>query len=277
MLSQITAASVGRGTVYYVIHPRGERPVYRYGVVGQAVAAGGSLVAVDATTNAGAAMTAVATIIFLVTKFTGGAWVVVIAVPALTVLFRRIGTYYREVGRELDLGVMPPVPEPADSLVIVALKDVSRLAGDALGTALSMGAQVVAISVAFDDDRPAQLRSEWSRWDPGVPLVVLRSAHHSLAGPVLAYVNSTEVRCSPAGCCAHPPGGAPGVAAPTAGEPARRASRQRVAPTQRRDRGHPALPSPRIAPGKPMTMRGAPWPGKGSPSGLALSTPGPAA
>ena len=41
----------------------------------------------------------VATVVFLLTKFTEGAWVVVIAVPAFIVLFTRIHRYYRRAGR----------------------------------------------------------------------------------------------------------------------------------------------------------------------------------
>ena len=45
-----------------------------------------------------------ATIVFVATKFTAGAWVVVLIVPALMLLFSRIQNYYRAVGLELDLG-----------------------------------------------------------------------------------------------------------------------------------------------------------------------------
>ena len=52
-------------------------------------------------------VTAVATVVFLLTKFTEGAWVVVIAVPAFILLFPRIRRYYRRVGLELGLARDP--------------------------------------------------------------------------------------------------------------------------------------------------------------------------
>ena len=58
----------------------------------------------------GATVTAIATAVFLLTKFTEGAWVVVIAVPAFIFLFTRIRRYYRRVGLELGLDEIPGKP-----------------------------------------------------------------------------------------------------------------------------------------------------------------------
>ena len=49
----------------------------------------------------GAVVTALATAIFLISKFTQGAWVVVVAVPSFVFLFRRINAYYKHAGLEL--------------------------------------------------------------------------------------------------------------------------------------------------------------------------------
>jgi hypothetical protein len=71
---------------------------------------------------------------------------------------------------------------------------VSRMAESALATALSLGHDVVALSVQFDDERAAALQVAWDRWQPGVPLVVLRPHTRSIATPVLEYLASAEVR-----------------------------------------------------------------------------------
>jgi amino acid transporter len=142
----------------------------------------------------GAVMTAVATVIFLVTKFTGGAWVVVIAIPALILLFSRIAKYYNDVGSELGLGSIPGVPQTHESLIVVMVAAVSRMTETTLGTALSLGHEVVAVSVQFDDERAAAVQSDWDRWNPGVRLVVLRPQSRSVAAPMLAYLGSPEIR-----------------------------------------------------------------------------------
>ncbi|MHB1519455.1 MAG: APC family permease [Acidimicrobiales bacterium] len=142
----------------------------------------------------GAAMTAVATVIFLVTKFAGGAWVVVIAIPALILLFSRIVKYYNGVAAELGLGAVPDTPRAHEEMILVTVAAVSRMTEAILSTALSLGHEVVAVSVQFDDERADSLRSEWDRWNPGVRLVILRPHSRSVAAPMLDYLGSTEIR-----------------------------------------------------------------------------------
>ena len=145
----------------------------------------------------GAVMTAVATVIFVVTKFTSGAWVVMVAVPVLLYGFARVSRYYEDVGRELGLGATPAKPAPQRSLVVVTVAAVSRMTEHALSAALSLGGDVVAVSVQFDNDRAATLQLQWDKWDPGVPLVVLRPPTRSVSSPMLDYLRSPAVRPYP--------------------------------------------------------------------------------
>jgi len=145
----------------------------------------------------GAAMTAVATVIFLVTKFTAGAWVVVVAIPAIMLLFWRISRYYTVVGAELGLGTTPPKPKAEKSLVLVMVAGVSLMTEAALTTALSLGDEVLAVSIQFDDERAETLRSDWDRWDPGVELRILRPRTRSVGTPMLSYLRSPDIQARP--------------------------------------------------------------------------------
>ncbi|MFH8775375.1 amino acid permease [Streptomyces sp. NPDC017958] len=137
----------------------------------------------------GAVLTTLAGLILLFTKFLEGAWVVVIAVPLLMLLFSRIQRYYTEVGEELGLGRIPDQPAPrSGSLVIVPLGDVSRLARHAIGAALALGDEVVAVAVHNDPGKTRALQEAWARWNPGVRLDVIDSPHRSLVQPMVEYV-----------------------------------------------------------------------------------------
>jgi hypothetical protein len=133
-------------------------------------------------------------VIFLVTKFTEGAWVVVIAIPVLIYLFRRVYAYYQEAGRALGLGSTPPRPTEEKTLVVVTVNAVSKLAADALGLADSLGDKVVALTVQPDEEHASRFKEDWSRWDPGVELVCLEPGNRSVAGPIISYVCSVEVQ-----------------------------------------------------------------------------------
>jgi hypothetical protein len=145
-----------------------------------------------ALNGVGATLTAIAAVVFVTTKFTSGAWVVVLTVPALMLLFYRIQAYYRAVGLELGLGVLPPRPLPARSLVIVPVGGISKLTERALHAALSLSDDVIAISVHPDAGQSAAFRAEWDRWDPGVRLDTLNSPHRSLVHPVVDYVRRAQ-------------------------------------------------------------------------------------
>jgi len=154
-----------------------------------------------AVNGLGAVVTAVSTVIFLVTKFTGGAWVVVVAVPSFIFLFRRIEAYYTRAGRALGLGTIPPKPkaEPDRTLVVVPVANVSRLTAHAIEEALALSEEVVAVTVrhASDDHTadslfgaPGDISDQWAQWDPGVPLEVLSTEYASVVDPIVEFIDA---------------------------------------------------------------------------------------
>jgi amino acid transporter len=140
----------------------------------------------------GACITAVAVVVFLVTKFLAGAWVVVLTIPALMYLFAHTETYYARVAKQLKLGRTPPPPRKRPSVVIVPTATVSLLSERAVSAASSLGETVVAVAVAGDDEEGEQIKRAWDEWQPGVPIEVLVDPHRSLVRTVLRYVESVE-------------------------------------------------------------------------------------
>jgi amino acid transporter len=153
-----------------------------------------------ATVNGvGAGVTAVATLVFLVSKFVDGAWVVVVAVPLFVLLFLRVHTYYERVGRTIGVGKVPPHPSTKHTLVIVPVINVSIITERAISEALSLGDEVVAVyvsSAATDEthEGAADLMAQWQRWDPGVRLEVLETEYASIVDPLVQYVNEARAK-----------------------------------------------------------------------------------
>ncbi len=147
----------------------------------------------------GAVVTALATIIFLVSKFAQGAWVVVVAVPTFVFLFTRIHAYYKRAGIELGVGTVPEKPTGKRTLVIVPITSVSRLSRYAISEALSLGQEVMAVSVVIDQgddgqDATQTLEQEWTQWDPGVPLRILHTEYSSVVEPIVAFIDELRGR-----------------------------------------------------------------------------------
>ncbi len=142
----------------------------------------------------GAVVTAVATIVFLVSKFLEGAWVVVLAVPLFIYLFSRIHRYYRRLAVELAVDEVPAEPVVSRTLVIVPITRLSKLSEYAVSEALSLGDEVRAVSVVLEqgdasDEHELELQRQWERWNCGVPLDILHTEYASVVEPISRYID----------------------------------------------------------------------------------------
>ncbi|MFF8904814.1 APC family permease [Streptomyces olivaceoviridis] len=140
----------------------------------------------------GALLTGVATVVVAASKFTEGAWLIVIALPLLVLAFEAVHRAYVRLGDRLGLGRIPQSPHRERSLVIVPVSSLSRLTSEALTAASSLGDEVRAVTVCHPDpeDRAQShaLERSWAEWDPGVPLVRLSCTRRTLGRPIAAYV-----------------------------------------------------------------------------------------
>ena len=156
-------------------------------------------------------MTATATVIFLVTKFVEGAWVVVVAIPRFILLFNRIQRLLPpgRPGSWVSASI-PPRPDASAPLSWCPVTDVSRLTEHALSEALSLGDEVMAVTVVFDGERWACPRprssDQWQEWDPGVPLRVLHTDYASIVQPIVGFVDELRGSDGPPDRGAHPGG-----------------------------------------------------------------------
>jgi amino acid transporter len=144
----------------------------------------------------GAVLTAVTTVIELVSKFVEGAWLIVLVIPALVLLFGGVHRSYDRIGALLQLGRTPEPPSKRRSLVVVPVSGMSRLTAAGISVALSLGDEVVAVTVVFADPEAeaadVSFRQRWEEWHPNVPLVTLSSVRRSITRPIVAYLGQLE-------------------------------------------------------------------------------------
>ena len=146
----------------------------------------------------GAVLTTAALAIELISKFTKGAWLVVLVIPLLVLMFDRINRIYDRIGQLLEIGKTPPPPERMSSLVVVPVGGMSRLTAEGVSAALSLGDEVIAVTVCYtdpdDEAADAHFRDQWEAWHPNVPLVTLPTHHRALAPPIVAYLRQIEAQ-----------------------------------------------------------------------------------
>jgi hypothetical protein len=138
----------------------------------------------------GAISTAIVLTVFVATKFIHGAWLVVVMIPLLVVMFHAIHRHYLAVARQLSLEAIDDTLEPMRHTVIVPVSGIHRGVVAALRYAKSIApGNVRAVYVDFDEEATDKLRERWQRLNFGVELVVLASPYRELTRPLLRYIN----------------------------------------------------------------------------------------
>ncbi|MCK9486024.1 MAG: APC family permease [Dehalococcoidia bacterium] len=152
-----------------------------------------------AINGTGALATGAVAVVVAGTKFTSGAWMVVLIVPALIWLLSAIHRHYEEVGRLLALDDGVRLRPRARSLslapVVVPVRRLDRLAFGAVEYARSISADVTAVHLTRTADAATEAFVErWQRLVPDVPLVILESPYRTFISPFFAYVDALPRR-----------------------------------------------------------------------------------
>ena len=139
----------------------------------------------------GALCTAIVTIVIALTKFTHGAWMVIVLIPLIVLGFLRINHHYRRVAQLLSLEGASR-PRIGKNPVVVLVGGIHKGVVEALEYARSISPNVTAVTVDLDPTQTSKLRLRWAEWAPDVPLVVLESPYRSVVRPLLEYVDKME-------------------------------------------------------------------------------------
>jgi amino acid transporter len=110
----------------------------------------------------GALATGIVTIIIGVSKFDRGAWIVVILIPLLYLLFESIHRHYHHV-RDVALTIPVRKFNTAKHLVIVPIAQLDNLALRGLAYARALSPYVIAVHVALTTEEAEQIRAKWER------------------------------------------------------------------------------------------------------------------
>jgi len=142
----------------------------------------------------GAIATLVVLVIVAVTKFTSGAWVPIVVIPAIIVLFKGIHRHYQRVDKTLR--TTPGERFKAwDNTVIVLVGRVHRGVLQALQYARSLNPKhLVAVSVVSDEEEDAHIQEQWAEYAIEVPLETVYSPYRELHRPLLRFIDQLDAQ-----------------------------------------------------------------------------------
>ena len=154
----------------------------------------------------GCMATSIALVVIIESKFTEGAWLVVLCIPLLLLLFHKIHMHYKTVDRELSI-----TPSEANQYlgdisgikpkVILPVSRIHRGTLTALNFAHSISDDVTAVAVAIDPEHIKELESEWRQLAIQTPLVILESPYRSMIQPLKKFIKQQDAREPERGLC----------------------------------------------------------------------------
>ncbi len=143
----------------------------------------------------GAVATFVVLLIVAITKFTSGAWVPLVVVPLIMLVFAAIRNHYQRVTAALAITPLEVKPEADDSTVVVLVGRVHKGVLKALRYAKSMRPNhLAAVYVAYEDDDTTAIEQQWRDFGIDVPLEIVHSPYRDLVDAVVDYLDELDDR-----------------------------------------------------------------------------------
>jgi amino acid transporter len=145
----------------------------------------------------GSVCTFIVMIVFAVTKFVDGAWIVLVIIPSLVVVFSGIHRHYKNLANLLSLEHYGAPPRLSRHRVILLVSGVHRGTLAALRYARTLSDDVTAVHVSIDDEETVKTQRKWDEWGEGVRLVILDSPYRLLLEPILHYIEDLDAQRQP--------------------------------------------------------------------------------
>jgi amino acid transporter len=144
-----------------------------------------------AINGVGAGVTGLVMLTIAVTKFSHGAWIVLLLIPLLVIVFLIVRRHYEDVATQLSLEDFGP-PLPMTNTVLVLVGDLHKGVVRAVQYAQTLSPSAKAVYVETDPERTRRLEERWGKWGLGAPLIVLNSPYRSLLGPLMEYIEQLQ-------------------------------------------------------------------------------------
>jgi amino acid transporter len=153
----------------------------------------------------GAIATGLTTCVVIVAKFTEGAWITVLAIPALVILMSAVHRHYQMIIRETDCQVPAHLKGLVGPIVVLPLQRWSKVGEKALRFAYTLSQEIFVVHIAPENEADKQEEDRLMKiWDEYIEkpaaragfaapeLVVLRSPYRLVITPIFRYVLELE-------------------------------------------------------------------------------------
>lgn len=149
----------------------------------------------------GALATGLVVIVITLTKFSHGAWAVLVFIPLMVIIFKKIRAHYDDMAEQLHLPLDVKL-ENGDGVVgrnfvIVPISSPTRVVYESLKFAKTLSKDIIVLHIAKDDESAARVQAKWEEWNPGMDLEIIQSPYRLTIQPLLDYVEELKKKKNP--------------------------------------------------------------------------------
>ncbi len=147
----------------------------------------------------GAIITTIVVGIIIVTKFMHGAWIVIVFLPTMVYIFKKIKEHYNQLAAQLALPnpIIPDKREKKKNFVIVAVASPNQAVVKTMQYARTISDEITAINVFNDPVKGREIEDKWKQLEPDIKLVTIYSPYRMIIDPILEYVQELEDKKDP--------------------------------------------------------------------------------
>jgi amino acid transporter len=138
----------------------------------------------------GALCTAVVTLVFGITKFPDGAWIVIVLIPLMVISFTGIQRHYRNIAQRLSLNKNCSYPNITRQRVVMLISGVHQGTLAGLRYARTISSDITAVCISMEPEDTEKIQAKWDLWGDGYRLVILESPYRLLVEPIVEYIQA---------------------------------------------------------------------------------------
>ena len=144
----------------------------------------------------GALTTGIVVLVIGESKFESGAWIIVVFIPIMVYIFKKIRRHYDDMAEQLHLSMDKGNPfvtaKPGRNIVVIPIASPTKVVAQTVLYAKSISDNIIALYVATDPEEAERIRTKWNACDTGIPLATVASNYRLVIQPILNFIGKLE-------------------------------------------------------------------------------------
>ena len=150
----------------------------------------------------GAVITGIVVLVIAETKFFYGAWIILVFIPIMVFIFKKIHSHYQDMSDQLHLPMEGPDPfapplSTARNHILITVSSLTNVVAQTIRYAKTISGDISALYVATDQAEADKFLAKWNKCNIDIPLVIVPSHYRLVIQPILDFIVKMEQEKNP--------------------------------------------------------------------------------